>query len=68
LKNYDIVVWCEVTIGNFKITNRKTKVKRNDTAEWIKEEGRNNIMLEGILEHFTKDTAQIPDIFINLYT
>jgi hypothetical protein len=71
LKEYDIIVWCEVSIGCYSVYNKKVKVdQETNSCEWFKDVSKNtnDIKLSSIIEHFPKDVASIPDIFINLYT
>ena len=79
LKNYDIKVWVEVTIGRYSTgQSKKKRVKvrllfnkqNSNTCAWFKDEVKklNEISLNSIVENFPKDLTQVPDIFINLYT
>ena len=67
MKYYEILIWCDVTIGGFESTNKKLKVK-NSAAIWNNFGDKNDVSLQQILQNFPVEVAQIPDIFINLYT
>lgn len=72
LKDYDIQVWCECTIGIYSTGPNKKKKPQNKknsiSLEWKNEDKYNDICLPAIVQNFPKDIASIPDIFINLYT
>jgi len=67
LKNYEILVWCEVDIGGYITANKKIKIK-NDGATWKNNPNKNEISLPQILQNFPVDIQQVPDIIISLYT
>ena len=67
---YDIVVWCDCKIGSFETgANVRKKPNKNGAVKWLMDEEKNEIALPAINHmFFPKDYAQVPDIFINLYT
>jgi hypothetical protein len=67
LKNYEILVWCDVNIGGYDASNKKQKIK-NDGAIWKNTPDKNEISLQQIMQNFPVDVKQIPDIIISIYT
>ena len=67
-KMYDITVWCDVTMGGYSTGHNRHKKPKKGRVVWENKDEGNEITLPHILQHFPKDFAQIPDIFINLYT
>ena len=69
-EQYDIAVWCECKIGPYSTgINTQKKPNKKGTVKWNITENTNEITLPSITQiNFPKDYAQVPDIFINLYT
>jgi hypothetical protein len=66
---FDITVWCDCRIGPFTTGDNKHKKPKKDRVVWELKEKVNEITLPQIdLGNLPKDLAQVPDIFINLYT
>lgn len=67
---YDIAVWCDCRIGPFETgINVQKKPTKKGSVRWNITEQANEITLPSITHiYFPKDYAQIPDIFVNLYT
>ncbi len=69
LKDYDIVVWCDVTIGTYSTGNsKKKKPNKKSSIEWKIDEEKNEVCLPTIVQNFPKDISSVPDIFVNLYS
>lgn len=69
LKDYEITVWCECSIGIYKTgSNKKLKPNKKNSVEWKVTDEKNDICLPSIIQNFPKDIASVPDIFINLFT
>lgn len=69
LKDYDINVWVDITIGTYSTGNsKKKKPNKKNAVEWKIDEDRNDVSLPAIVQNFPKDLQSIPDIFINLYS
>ena len=70
MKDYSILVCCEVTIGaDTTGCNKKKKPNIKNKVEWEAiPYKKNEIALPEIYQHFPKDLAQVPDIFIHLLT
>lgn len=69
LKDYDIQVWCEASIGVYKTgPSKKKKPNKKDVVEWKKDDEKNEICLPSIIQNFPKDINSVPDIFLNLIT
>jgi hypothetical protein len=69
LKDFDIKVWVEVSVGG-KSTGptKKKKPTTRSRVLWEKDEEKNEISLPAIVHQFPKDITQVPDIFIDLFT
>ena len=67
---YDIAVWCDCRIGSYSTgINTQKKPTKKGNVKWKVTEELNEITLPSITHMFLpKDYAQVPDIFINLYT
>lgn len=70
IKDYDILVWVDVTIGSYSTGNSKKKKpnEKKHSIEWKIEDNKNEVCLPAIVQNFPKDINSVPDIFINLYT
>eukprot|EP00340_Litonotus_pictus_P001829 CAMPEP_0170518970 /NCGR_PEP_ID=MMETSP0209-20121228/4535_1 /TAXON_ID=665100 ORGANISM="Litonotus pictus, Strain P1" /NCGR_SAMPLE_ID=MMETSP0209 /ASSEMBLY_ACC=CAM_ASM_000301 /LENGTH=1038 /DNA_ID=CAMNT_0010804725 /DNA_START=78 /DNA_END=3193 /DNA_ORIENTATION=+ len=69
LKEYDITIWCEASIGMYKTgPSKKKKPTKKNEIEWKKDDDKNEICLPAVVQNFPKDLNSVPDIFLNLYT
>ena len=70
MNEFDISVWCDVSIGGYNtgINKKKKPINKKNRVYWDKNEEKNEISLPQIIQHFPKDITQVPDIFIDLFT